>query len=404
MHDASLAARFQALHAELAHGLQHGVLRDAGWRVRAAHEAVRHQRPQFLQHIQGVVRAERLHAIERAAAVAHRYPSEECLGAFTEQPVTPGNGAAQAALPRRTVLRATVRQRQPALELGQQRGGRQHGNPGRRQLDGQRQAIQPLTDTHHGGGIVAAQREIGIQRLRAVDEQAARLQLQRLLHGHGNSGPQAGQWERTNIDDVLTRDSQDDAAGHQQLQVRTGIQELREERRGREDLLEVIEHQLTRSRRARPTERIQDRPAIRPHIERGGNRGQDEGGLLHIRQIDEPGRGRCRDGRLDGGARLADPARTGQCDQPHLVAGQVRPHPFHLARSSNKCGARRWRQASVQIAGNRKGEKRATHAPGGISGGAVGHRLVSQCSEASTTMTSPASLPARRDTETCIRC
>ena len=72
------------------------------------------------------------------------------------------------------VAPAAGQQRQPVLQPGQQRRRREDLDPGRGQLDGQRQPVQPAADVGDGCGVLVGQREVGLDRLRPRDEEAHR--------------------------------------------------------------------------------------------------------------------------------------------------------------------------------------------------------------------------------------
>ncbi len=58
------------------------------------------------------------------------------------------------------------------LQPGEQRGRRQDLDPGGRQFDGQRQAVEPAADARHRLGVLDRQGEVGPRRPRPLDEEA----------------------------------------------------------------------------------------------------------------------------------------------------------------------------------------------------------------------------------------
>ncbi len=66
-------------------------------------------------------------------------------------------------------------ERQARSSRAQQRRRGQVGDPGRRQLDRQRQPVQPAADLGDGGGVLGGQREVGPGGLGALDEEPHRV-------------------------------------------------------------------------------------------------------------------------------------------------------------------------------------------------------------------------------------
>jgi hypothetical protein len=62
-------------------------------------------------------------------------------------------------------------QGQPLLEAGQQRSRRQHLDPGRGQLDGQRQAVEAAADAGDSGRILRGECEAGMRCLCSLDKE-----------------------------------------------------------------------------------------------------------------------------------------------------------------------------------------------------------------------------------------
>jgi hypothetical protein len=138
--------------------------------------------------------------------------------------------------------------------------------------------------------------------------------------------------------------------------VRARIQEIGEHRGRWQDLLEIVKHQEMVVVAQRGPEIVQHRPAIWPHAERGGNGGQDEGGLLHVREIHELGGVGSRGDGADGGPGLADAARPGQSDEPHIITAQERLDQPDLAFSAHKRRSRYRQSTGFNVALERQRE------------------------------------------------
>ena len=75
---------------------------------------------------------------------------------------------------------------QRSLQPHSQRGRREEVEPGRGQLDRQRQPVEPANDVGDGGGVGLGQAEVGIGVLSPPDEQVDRGgggQLSRIIAG-----------------------------------------------------------------------------------------------------------------------------------------------------------------------------------------------------------------------------
>jgi hypothetical protein len=186
-------------------------------------------------------------------------------------------------------------------------------HPRRRQLDGQRQAVQPLADGRDDWQRGGVRGESGPCRGGAQDEQA---------HGIGRRRGRAAvilsglQGERRDQELLLTGHAERNPAGGQDLQPRADIQEIGDDRCGRENVLEVVEHEeIPPGKQAmEPIEgeiapglpspqRLEDR---RSHLLRGADRSQGDKRDPGPGCPGHPCRGRDRQ------ARLAHAAGTGQ--------------------------------------------------------------------------------------------
>ena len=140
----------------------------------------------------------------------------------------------------RQVYRPTDEQWKPAFEAREQRLCRQQAYPGRCQLDRQRQPIKTRADRRDGRCIDCRDGEVDLDRARPVDEQPHRLVPAELIVGRHRLPRQRERWDR---DVVFAIDTQQRPARHQDLEPASARQQLGDQRRGLEHLLEVVEHQ-----------------------------------------------------------------------------------------------------------------------------------------------------------------
>ncbi len=99
-----------------------------------------------------------------------RQPKERLLG-LCQQVVAPGDGIAHGALSQGQVAAAAGQHEQALLQTVKQRARGQDADPGRGQLDGQRQPVKAAADRGNGRGVLGAQRERGLIRRCALQEE-----------------------------------------------------------------------------------------------------------------------------------------------------------------------------------------------------------------------------------------
>jgi hypothetical protein len=256
-----------------------------------------------------------------------------------EEIVGPGDRVAQRLLTSGQIARPAGQQRQPLLQAGQEDVGGEMADPRRGQLDRQRQAVQTPTDLGDGGAVRLRQHEVEANGLGAVDEEAHRVALGQLRGWAGR----VGEGQRRHGDDPLHGEAQRLAAGDQRPQPGTGRQQARDQRRRLDDLLEVVQDQEQRLVAQGCGQPLDDRavPDL-PHAQRLSNDRRDEGGIGQRRQVDEGDAiseltGKAH-GNLEREAGLADPARTGQGDERHVVAPQQRAQLGQLACPADEWG------------------------------------------------------------------
>ena len=135
-------------------------------------------------------------------------------------------------MPFRQVEGAARQQLQAALQPIQDGAGRQYFDSGSRQLDRQRQSIQPRTDFLNRGRVFRGNRKIGPDGCRALRKQL-------------NGGILR---KRRYREFLFAINPQARPAGDQDLERWAGFQCFGHHGRGREDLFEVVQHEQERSR------------------------------------------------------------------------------------------------------------------------------------------------------------
>ncbi len=123
---------------------------------------------------------------QRKAAREHSQPPEHRPLVRLQQVVTPVQGRPQGLMPGRCRAGSADQHPEHVLQpLGQLLRG-QDPHPGRGQLDGQRQAVQPPAYLHDGDGVVVGQPERRQHGLCPLLEEPDRIEL--LQGGHGYAG------------------------------------------------------------------------------------------------------------------------------------------------------------------------------------------------------------------------
>jgi len=157
--------------------------------------------------------ADRRDVLQRGATHEHSQPREQGLLAGAQQVVAPGQGGAQRALALRQVACPAHQFGETAPQARQQRLGREDPHMRRRQLDGQRQPVQPGADRRHVGRVPSGEGERGAHRLRALHEEGDRREARdRSRVGAVRRG---GQGQRRHGEGVLAAHAQRGPAGHQ---------------------------------------------------------------------------------------------------------------------------------------------------------------------------------------------
>ena len=192
---------------------------------------------------------------------------------LAQQVVAPGDRGPQRVLALVGVLRAAGQQRQPLVEPAQQRLGRERPHPRRRELDRERQAVEPGADLRDGLGVLLGDPEVGRRRLGPLGEERDRVRRPELGDAVG----------------LLAVEAERRAAGGQQLQAgRLGQAGSTSGRRRRQHLLEVVEHEQELLVAQVLDQRLERALArLLAQAERLRDRRHDELRLPHRRELDE---------------------------------------------------------------------------------------------------------------------
>ena len=270
------------------------------------------------------------HTASTASSVPPPVNTHRCrnrpLFRLVQQLVAPGDRVAHGLLPGRQVVRAVHQHRQPAGQPGQQVTGRQQPQPGRGQLDGQRDPVQPAADLGDGLDRRLVRRELNAGRLRPVKEQ---LHRGRFIGGAGIPGSR----QRQRGDRVLPAgpDPQRRPAGDQRDRARAGFQQPDHGIPGGQHVLEVVqhhEHAAIAQRRPQPFGQRGRVPLV--HAQLPGQAVEHKPRVPQRREVDEhdPVRvvARHPPGHLDGQPGLADAARAGEDQQLRVAAAQQPDH------------------------------------------------------------------------------
>jgi len=292
-----------------------------------------------------------LGCVQVEAAGEHPQPSEQRLLLLGQQVVAPGDRVPQRAQALGQVGGAAGEQGQPVGQARQQRLGRQDLDPGGGQLDRQRQPVEPAADLRDRRRIVVGEAEGRVGGVRPLDEERHR----------GDGRQDGGRRHRRRIGHGQRRhrilpfgpDAEGRAARRQDRQPGATIEERRQLGSDRHHLLQVVqqEQQVAASQRRRQGA-PQRHAGNLAHAEGLGDRRDNEVGVADRRQTDEGDTvrelGRQVGADLERQPRLADPAGTGQRQQPHTLAqsgGDLGDLP--LAADERRRGRGQGRRRSV---------------------------------------------------------
>ena len=284
----------QQLGAVFPDGLQHGQPRRGRRGViasgrgchRRPEQAAAHERCHQVQdgRVFAAVRTDCFRRFQRAAAHEHTQPPEQRLLRLVQQVIAPGDRVSHGLLPGRQVVRAAGQHRQPAVQPGQQRRRGKQPHPGRGQLNGQREPVQPPADLRHGRCRLGVQRQRRPHSTWPLHQQFHRW---RVPQRFGRAG-RGGQHQRRDRVVAPAPHVQGHPAGDQDDQLRARLQQGEHRIPGREQVLEVIQQHQQPPAPQRHRQQVGQRgrvPLIHPQPP--GDGAQHQTGVAQRRQIDE---------------------------------------------------------------------------------------------------------------------
>ncbi len=172
----------QPLKGKLADGLQQTKARHAAGGLLAHDETVVNERLAAPEHVASLGREHLRDSgliVEPASADEDRKAAEHDLLVWVEQVVAPGDGMAQAVVANRPIAAAACQQLEPLVEARQQRARREQLHARGRQLDRERQAVEPGADLRDRRRGVRRHDEIRRDRPRPIQkERRGRVRLE----------------------------------------------------------------------------------------------------------------------------------------------------------------------------------------------------------------------------------
>src|SRR5581483_10372271 len=278
----------------------------------AAHEVLVDELAEVLEHVPP---GDRLCRLERATAAERRELREQLPRLRGEELVAPVERRLQRLLAEGQVTSAAREQLERALEPSCHRLRREELRARGRELEREREPVQPVADLGHGRRALLGELEPRVDRTRPRREQPNRVVRDDLLEG----ACRARRRQRGDRVLVLGGQPQRRAAGRQHAEAGRAAEELRDPRRRVDQLLEVVEHEQERLR----AELSRDRAGALD-LERVSDLLGHELRIAQRREVDEARRqlGGELFGDGDREARLAGAARTGQRDEPRVAAEQ----------------------------------------------------------------------------------
>lgn len=344
-----------AQHREARLGVESIVRLDPERRVGAPDQTVVDQIGDAVEHVdrvRRVVGGDRLRKLQREAAGEDAEPPEQRPLPGSQQVVAPAHRVAQRLLPFREVAGAAGEQLQPIRQPREHGLGREQLGSRRRELDRQRQAVQPRAQLGQDRRVVRRQLQVGADRLRAFEEKRDRGVRGQL--GQRRQPGRVGDRQRLDLVLPLAADMEHGSARHQRLHQGAGDQQRGEIGRRRRDLLEIVDDQQERApprlvadlarQRPRPpvadAQRVGDGRNHRGGIGDGGERDERDG-TVELRR--EEGRD------LEAQPRLARAPGAGQRHDPHVGAAQERADHVHLVAPADQRGQWRGRRSEYAM-------------------------------------------------------
>ena len=303
-----LATLGEALDGVFANGREHPEPAVVG----AADEAGFDERRELVGRL---VTAHSPNGVAREAAAECAQLREQASLGRCKEIVAPPDRRPQRLLALGQVAGTPGREPEPVVEGRHQLRGSQLGGPRRNELDRERQPIQPPADLCHE----RSRRQLSAGRASPAEEQLFRV-----------SGGQ-----RRYLELVLPVQVEPSATRREHTQTRRAFQQLAHNRRGIQQLLEVVEEQ---QELAVPQLVVQ---ALLRQPERLCDRGADECRIDERRQPDEPdavgegiGELMCR---AKGNACLAGTTGAGQRHEPSVASQQGRDEVHFAPASDDRC-------------------------------------------------------------------
>ena len=230
--DRELADRHQ--HAEA------GLASD----FRLAHQALLDERAQDLEDVAPELAsgtADRLDLREHSTGDEDTDPREESTLGDLEKIPAPLDRAAERPLAFGEIPGGRGKNVQPLPQLRQHRLRREDLYASGRELDRERKAVQPVDDLGDGCGVVRSHAEVGPHRHRALHEEPDGVGLREDLERRESFGVRKIQRRHREL--LLAGDAERRPARRDHLEAGTRSEQLADDRSGRKDLLEVVEHE-----------------------------------------------------------------------------------------------------------------------------------------------------------------
>jgi hypothetical protein len=219
----------EALESELPKGLEHPQPWLAVLVFALAQEALPDERRHSVEYRRLLtgLSADRLDGVEPAASGEHRKRREEAPLLVRQEVVAPLDRGPEGLLSLVRVARAAGQKRETLVQSSRQRLRGEQLEPRRRELDREREPVEPPADLEQGGGVLARRPEFGLDRSSPLDEEPDRVGFRE--RGHGIL--------------VLAREVQARAARDQDLRPFGHGQQACDVGRRVEEMLEVVEQQ-----------------------------------------------------------------------------------------------------------------------------------------------------------------